>query len=66
MFTVHAIQSNGRLSHKEHLNNDELNDWMDAALEKHDRVRIIQDLTGKSHIYGRAGEVGNHFWMKLI
>lgn len=65
MFTVHAIQSTGQLSHKEHLNNDELNGWMDAALLKHDRVQILQDLTGKCCRYGRAGREGGYFWLKL-
>ena len=66
MFTVHAVNSNGRLSHKEHLNNDELNGWMDAALQTHDRVRVLQDLTGKVHLYGRAGAEGKRVWMKLV
>jgi len=55
MFTVHAIQANGRLTHKEHLNNDELDGWMQGALAKHKTVRVVQDLTGRVIVYQNDG-----------
>lgn len=55
MFTVHAIQTTGQLSHKEHLNNDELDAWMADALAKHKTVRVVQDLTGRVVVYQNDG-----------
>lgn len=46
MFTAHKINLDSTLSHKEHLNNDELSEWMYSVYGKFASVRVQQDLTG--------------------
>ena len=67
MFTVHKIDINGKLSNKEHLNNDELDHWMVKALHTFNKIRVEQDLTGKVIVYEKHyDETGIYAsWKKL-
>lgn len=47
-YTVYKLNIDGRLSHKEHLNNlGELNEWLANKYGKFASVLIVQDQTGK-------------------
>lgn len=48
-YTVHKLNLNGSLSHKQHLNNlDELNTWLVDVYGKFASIFVIQDQTGKT------------------
>lgn len=54
MFTVYKVELNGDLSNKEHLNNDELDQWMYDC--KFANIKVVQDLTGKEVFYTHNGK----------
>lgn len=52
MYTFHAIDTaTGTLSHKEHLNKDELDQFMIEAESKFWACQVVCDLTGKRIVY---------------
>lgn len=61
MFTVHAVQTNGMLTNKEHLNNDEIEQWFGEAYGKFATIQVVQDTTGKKVVYTDNGD----WWEKV-
>lgn len=59
MFTFHAIDTaTGTLSHKEHLNKEELDQFMIEAESKFWACQVVCDITGKRVVYviGESGQ----------
>ena len=61
MFTVHNIKTDGTLSNKECLNNDELDQWLDDNYGRFANLQVVQDLTGKKIVLVDGGE----YWEKV-
>lgn len=55
MFTVYKVFGE-KLSHKEHINNDELDAWMNNAYGVHATVKVVHDLSGKAITYTDDGQ----------
>ncbi len=56
MFTAYKINLDSSLSHKEHLNDDEIGSWVyDYAYGKYTTIKVVQDLTNKFCIYTDNG-----------
>lgn len=52
MYTFHAIDTvTGTLSHKEHINADELNTFMVEQESNHWACQVVCDITGKRIVY---------------
>jgi len=55
LFTVYKVELDGSLSHKEHLNADELDTWMSNIYGKFTTVKVIEDNSKKEIIYTDNG-----------
>jgi len=54
-FTVYKLDPNSRkLSNKEHLNNNELDEWMEKVKNKFSRILVVEDNSKKYIIYDRT------------
>jgi hypothetical protein len=59
-YTVYSRAWNGKLSHKEHLNNiDELNEWLEKVSSKFTHCVVVQDQTGKR----KFGVISKEGWV---
>lgn len=56
-YTVYQVRLDGSLFSKQHLNDRaELADWVDAAIGKYARIRVINDQTGEVREFVDASE----------
>lgn len=62
-YTVHRINENGRLSHKEHLNDKaEMLDWVSLAYGRFSSIRVANDQTGEVREFTDNGEA----WVRVV
>lgn len=56
-FTAYQVRLDGSLSNRENLGNDELGDWMQAALGKFATVKVVCDQKNKAVTYTDKGGI---------
>tara|TARA_Y100001938_G_scaffold146966_1_gene227083 strand:- start:1248 stop:1460 length:213 start_codon:yes stop_codon:yes gene_type:complete len=57
MYTVYKVNLDDSLSHKEHLNRDEIITWLyETAYGKFVTIKVVNDLTGNAQILTDNGE----------
>lgn len=56
MYSAYTLNTDGSLSHRENLSNDELDVWMVSQYGKRATIQVVQDLTGRTVVFTDDGE----------